>query len=161
VPDLRPDDPTPDPDAHAEPEAHVPLAHHLVSEVRKLLVPIITVIITALAAGGFAEWRAGAAKDEAVEESEIRAEERAKVAEEKAREIEALRTELRKLIIENASWDEVGDTLEVDEARILEAYTGTAMKRGGLTDVDLRNAVHDEVQQIQAQTALPPRPAPR
>jgi hypothetical protein len=133
----------------------VPLSHHAISELRRLLVPIISAIIAALAGGGFVEWRVGEAKDNAVREAEIRAEERIKAGEERARELERLRTEIRKRVMLDASWDDVGATLEVDEAKIL-VDVGSAPD--SLDPDVLADLIHDEVANVQAQTALPPRP---
>jgi hypothetical protein len=133
----------------------VPLGHHAISELRRLLVPIITAIIAAIAGGGFVEWRVGEAKDSAVQEAESRAEDRIKAGELRARELERLRTEIRKRVLENASWDEVGASLEVDEGKILVDVSAPA---DSLDPDILADLIHDEVANIQAQAALPPRP---
>jgi hypothetical protein len=131
----------------------VPLSHHTISEIRRLLVPIITAIIAALAGGGFVEWRAGEAKDGAIREAEIRAEERTKAAE----ELDRLRLEIRKAILRDASWDDVSKSLMVDEGKLLSDYEG----RPDALDPDvLADLIHDEVENVQAQIELPTRAAP-
>lgn len=140
----------------------VPLPHHTITELRKLLVPIVTAIITALAAGGFAEWRAVTAKDEAVQEAESLADEKIKAAEERASELEKLRSEIRKAIIKDASWDDVGAILNVNEddvVKSLEPVLSQPMAKRVIEEHELKGLVQGQIQELQAQSAIPPRPA--
>lgn len=95
-----------------------PTTHHAITELRKLLVPIVTAIISALAAGGFADWRATQAKEAAIKESEIRSEERRKA-------IEELKFEIRKSLIENSSWDEVGKIMTPSPEEVVANLVST------------------------------------
>jgi hypothetical protein len=139
----------------------VPLGHHTITELRKLLVPIVTAIVTALAAGGFAEWRAGTAKDEAVQEAEANADLKIKASEERARELEVIRAEIRKALIKDASWDDVG-TLQVNEAEVIKALDAALtepMAQRVLKHYELKGLVEGQIQELQAQSAIPSRPA--
>lgn len=147
-------------DAALEVAEALPLSHHAITELRKLLVPIITAIIAAAVGGGVGTWQAGMAKDEAVIEAEKRAGEIIREAEARTRELEKLRGELRKAILKEASWDEVGTQLKVDKPRVLEEFLLTPAAKN-LKQGELSALYRDELQQLQAQTALPPRPGPR
>jgi hypothetical protein len=137
---------------------HPPLTHHAISELRKGLVHLVAIIIAAGAGGGFGAWRAEGAKVEAVKQVELKIQQ----AEEKRAEIERIRTEVRKALLEKASWDEVGATLEVDEEAAIRGIGGITAGGAGTPpalDMDqLKELVHSEAQQIQAQVKLPPRP---
>ena len=153
------DDPTPPMGTPALGKGQ-PLGHHVVSELRRLLVPVVTALIAAAAGGGFGAWKAESARDDAVRQAEQRIQE----SEDRARDLEDLRTEIRRLVIRESSWDEVGRALTVDEDRVLESValittdsTPTGLK---LAPGELAGLVHNQIQQVQAEM-LPPRPAPR
>jgi hypothetical protein len=135
----------------------VPLTHHAISELRRLLVPIVTAVIAAGAGGGFGAWKAEGAKVEAVRQAEQRIEE----SQTRERDLRHLETEIRKLIIREASWDEVG-ALEINEARVMADVAGiTTELPSALAGVDIPDLIQQQIKQVQTEVALPPRPAPR
>jgi hypothetical protein len=86
---------------------HPPLPHHMVTELRKFLVPVITTLAGLVAGGAGGWWHGEVVKDDAVKA--VRTEER---------EASEARDEARKLIreaierrVRSASWDDVGKTV--------------------------------------------------
>jgi hypothetical protein len=138
----------------------VPLSHHAISEIRRLLVPILTAIVAAIAGGGFVEWRAGEAKNDAILEAESRIDQKIQEANEASRDLEKLRTEIRKAIIKGASWNDVG-TLQVDEDAVLvtlDSFLKEPMAKRVLSEHELKALLEGQIQELQAQSAIPPRP---
>ena len=152
-------------------DEHPPLGHHVVSEIRRLLVPIVTAIIAAAAGGSFVEWRVGDAKAKAMlqiqstlQDTKAQAiqevEAKIRESEERAAELERIRTEVRKELLKTASWDGVGETLKVDEAAAVAkaspAYKNVMLRMDppGSIDLTLAELVRLEAQQIKAQTQL-------
>jgi hypothetical protein len=134
-----------------EKKPHMPFAHHVVSELRKLVGPVLAAAVAGAAAGGgLTLYREEGVKQEAVD-----------TASERTMALEHARTELTKLLVKRASWDEVGELLLYDEDKLLsEAAAVTTSSSSAVKLSELRELLSDQAQQIQAQHALPP-PAPR
>ncbi len=143
---------------------HPPFAHHLVTEVRKLVAPVLAALVAgAMAGGGVSLYQAGETRTEVRKEidqevkavkKEVQAEVKAgkkeavKKAEDRAGELDHARGVVRKELLKRAATRDLNMT---DKAEILKACESLAPE---LDTVKFRSLIKNEYDQAKIRQAI-------
>lgn len=122
-------------------KAEIPLSHHVVTELRKFLIPVVTALIGMAAGGGLGFLHGESGKENAVE-----------AVREESSELEEMKSEIRKLIsdriherVNSGGWSDIGEVLNSVDPQAVAIELRT--KHGEKATPEL---VASQIQQIQA-----------